>query len=357
MLPAHRPSPNARRPRVALIIDAENWAFAQIARQLSRHLSHEFEFRVIPASVIDHIVPILLMTAGSDITHFFWRELLGSVLAQPAQEYARELGFGTHGHFLDSQVRPRRLTTSVYDHLLLDLPAIRSRRPLFNQLVCAYTVSSQRLLDIYQGLPGIPAPALLTEDGVDLDLFRPKGLDRLVTTGQRPLVVGWAGNSAWASHLGEDFKGLHTVLKPAIAQLQQEGMPIELKLADRQERHIPHTEMVDYYQQLDVYVCPSKTEGTPNPVLEATACGVPVISTRVGIVPELLGDDPYGMILPERSVSALKQALHRHYQGGASRAQQVSAYGLKRIRTWSWAEKARNYSRFFHHVLSHHHAH
>ncbi|WZB73295.1 glycosyltransferase family 4 protein [Achromobacter xylosoxidans] len=44
--------------------------------------------------------------------------------------------------------------------------------------------------------------------------------------------------------------------------------------------------MPAYYNSLDLYVCPSAIEGTPNPVLEAMACGVPVISTDVGIVPK-----------------------------------------------------------------------
>lgn len=85
--------------------------------------------------------------------------------------------------------------------------------------------------------------------------------------------VGWAGNSKWAGEL-EDFKGYHSLLKPAVEQLQSEGLNIELVLADRQLGFIPHDEMVKYYSQIDVYVCPSKIEGTPNPVLESMACGV-----------------------------------------------------------------------------------
>ncbi|WP_446496209.1 hypothetical protein [Escherichia coli] len=69
--------------------------------------------------------------------------------------------------------------------------------------------------------------------------------------------VGWAGNSKWAGEL-EDFKGYHSLLKPAVEQLQSEGLNIELVLADRQLGFIPHDEMVKYYSQIDVYVCPSK---------------------------------------------------------------------------------------------------
>ena len=53
---------------------------------------------------------------------------------------------------------------------------------------------------------------------------------------------------------------------------------------------IAHEDMPEYYNGIDIYVCTSRTEGTPNTVLEAMACGVPVISTDVGIVPEVFGE-------------------------------------------------------------------
>jgi len=55
----------------------------------------------------------------------------------------------------------------------------------------------------------------------------------------------------------------------------------------------------------------SAQEGTPNPILEASSCGVCWISTDVGIVPELCYDDKYkpGIILKERSTDALVEQL------------------------------------------------
>ena len=59
--------------------------------------------------------------------------------------------------------------------------------------------------------------------------------------------------------------------------------------ADRQERIMAHNQDARCSSKIDVYVCTSKNEGTPNPVLEAMACRVPVISTDVGVIPELFG--------------------------------------------------------------------
>ncbi|HUH40713.1 MAG TPA: glycosyltransferase family 4 protein, partial [Castellaniella sp.] len=193
----------------------------------------------------------------------------------------------------------------------------------------------------------MPAPGMLAEDGVDLSLFSPRNLGRFQSLPHRPLVIGWAGNSKWSSERGEDFKGLYTVLMPAVHQLQQEGLNIRVELADRQQRHIPHEEMPEYYSQLDLYVCVSQMEGTPNPVLEALACGVPVISTRVGVVPQIFPNNPFGVVLPERSVAALKHRIRRYYEEGPHMIRRLSEHGLDKIRHWGWAGKADNFRRFF----------
>lgn len=95
---------------------------------------------------------------------------------------------------------------------------------------------------------------------MDLTLFKPVNLTRFNNIQDRELVVGWAGNSKWAGDI-EDFKGFHSILKPAVEELQMEGLNIRLELADRQNGFIPHTEMVNYYAKIDLYVCPSKLKG------------------------------------------------------------------------------------------------
>ena len=55
---------------------------------------------------------------------------------------------------------------------------------------------------------------------------------------------------------------------------------------------------------------PSHNEGVPNVVLEAMACGLPVVATRVGGVPEVLPDFA-GMLVPPRDSTALAAALQQ----------------------------------------------
>lgn len=60
---------------------------------------------------------------------------------------------------------------------------------------------------------------------------------------------------------------------------------------------------------MDVFVLPSRREGTPMALLEAMALGKPVVGTPVGGVPDILSNGLDGIVLPERSASALGDAL------------------------------------------------
>jgi glycosyltransferase involved in cell wall biosynthesis len=87
-----------------------------------------------------------------------------------------------------------------------------------------------------------------------------------------------------------------------------EGVPA----AERHRVHfeqVPRDELLDRYRRAAVCVLPSVWENFPYALLEAMACGVPVIGTRTGGLPELIEDGVSGLVIPPGDVAALTEAL------------------------------------------------
>jgi glycosyltransferase involved in cell wall biosynthesis len=72
-----------------------------------------------------------------------------------------------------------------------------------------------------------------------------------------------------------------------------------------------HDEIPLWMNACDVLCLPSLNEGLPNVVLEALACGIPVVASRVGGVPEIVRDGLNGFIVPPSDPGALADGLRR----------------------------------------------
>jgi len=68
------------------------------------------------------------------------------------------------------------------------------------------------------------------------------------------------------------------------------------------------------YYALDVYLVTSRQEGGPKATFEATAAGVPLVTTRVGQAQELLADADDALLADVDDVDALAAAVHRVYE-------------------------------------------
>lgn len=338
-------STGTRTPaKIALVADSPGWVFSRIADRVRECLGSRHDVRVVFSSLLaghEELVPALFDDDGFDLVHFFWRESL-SDLFHP----------GTWVQLMKSwdiqtleRIAPRiastRKTTWVCDHLFLDetLESLWNRRCL--AYAASYGVSSKILARIYSSIS--PADEIHElQDGVDLDSF---GLHSPGDRSARDMVyIGWAGNSEWGRK-DQDHKGLNTVIKPAIARLRAARLPVRHRFCDRSHGWTPFEEMPQYYRSIDIFTCASTNEGTPNTVLEAMACGLPIVSTRVGIVGEAFGPLQRQFIVDNRSVSAFEKKLRTLIEDPVLRAR-VGAENLAQIRKWDWNERVSSWGGF-----------
>jgi glycosyltransferase involved in cell wall biosynthesis len=178
------------------------------------------------------------------------------------------------------------------------------------------TVSECSRQDIAQDFGIQPAGISLVYNGIDTSEFRPlpdverKPLRLMATASADAPLKGLAYLLRSYARLLADYPGLELLV---VGQPRPGGdterLLVRLELQDKVTfvSGISTEEMVRYYAEATIAVVPSVYEGFGLPAGEAMACGVPVVSTRGGALPEVVGDA--GVLVPVRDVDALTAAI------------------------------------------------
>lgn len=74
---------------------------------------------------------------------------------------------------------------------------------------------------------------------------------------------------------------------------------------------IPHDELPDHLNDLKLLIIPSYSEGLPNIMLEAMACGTPVLASPVGTIPDVIKDGETGFIVKDNSPACIAETVMR----------------------------------------------
>ncbi len=102
--------------------------------------------------------------------------------------------------------------------------------------------------------------------------------------------------------------------------------------------NVPEVHLPDLYRAASAFVFPSVYEGFGLPVLEAMACGTPVISSNYSSLPEIVGDA--ALLVDARSDEEMAEAMYKVLDDEAVR-EEVRYRGLKRAAMFSWKKTAR----------------
>ena len=94
------------------------------------------------------------------------------------------------------------------------------------------------------------------------------------------------------------------------------------------------------YQALDVLVVPSRWEGFGLILVEAMAAGKPIVATKVGPIPEVVGSDGAALLVPPSSPPSIARAV-LSLLADPGRAQEMGRRGMERARQFSWERAGR----------------
>ena len=103
--------------------------------------------------------------------------------------------------------------------------------------------------------------------------------------------------------------------------------------------HVPDGILPDLYRAASVFVYPSHYEGFGLPVLEAMACGTPVVSSSTSAIPEIAGDA--AILVNPDSPEEIAEGIRR-LTDDPTEAERFQALGPARARTFTWERTARD---------------
>lgn len=285
--------------KIAVVYDFKGWAWWHRAHNIKANLTDEFDMDIVPYDQEIDIDRYDLITV-----------------------------FGHHPLQHRTEIPPEKLILGISNCTERSFGIVSG---IFKSGGCIGALANNTIN--YEKLLDCGDPVFLCQNGVDTDFFHPAP--------ERPdkPVVCWVGNP---DSIGE--KGLDIIE----AACERMGVPLNIQAVcppKTAEGQIPGQEAVrERYWESSIYICASLLEGTPNPALEAMACGLPVITTRVGNMIELLEDSRNGFFM-DRSVDGLCRALERAAESDLAAMGDAARATVER--SWTWKHQARKYMQMF----------
>ncbi len=311
--------------KVLVVADRPNWAFHDIAKALAKHIEDpELDF---------------------DITYLKGAEKGLRELYREDYDLIFVLGWQVIAKLEDGRITDRygsldssRTLTGIHSHQAWDdgltAPDREAAPPpvLVDYLnrFAGVNLVSRRLYELFLG-EGLQNGAC-TLNGVDTHMFTPEG--PVGTFGD--LRIGFSGTK---KH--DQLKGVSEFIAPAC---DIPGVTLQMAM-HRDQTHVQHDQMPNFYNGIDVYVCASSSEGFSMSVLEAAACGRPIISTRVGGCEDLIIDGVNGFLV-DRSVDAIREKLS-YFVENRNKAAEMGAMNRRIVeQLWSWEVRSKAWLAF-----------
>jgi glycosyltransferase involved in cell wall biosynthesis len=210
-------------------------------------------------------------------------------------------------------------------------------------------------------------PARVLNPGVNTETFHPDSVGRQRIRER----LGWRSDDLVVGFTGRlvEEKGIETLVHAFIESTRRWNLLVvgggvlaeQIESLEHQYpgrvklvRHVNHNDMPTYLRAMDLLCAPSRTraywkEQFGRMLIEAMACGVPVVASASGEIPHVVMDA--GVVIPEDDLPQWTMTIDRLLADANARGE-MTTRGLARVRTdFSWAVIARRHLDFFNEVL------
>jgi len=220
------------------------------------------------------------------------------------------------------------------------------------------TVSEQSKVDIASAFDIDSATIKVVHNGIDTEIFRPQPKTRripfriMATASADQPLKGLSYLIEAIALLTPDYPQIHLVVLGKInadGDSQQLINRLGIQAQIRFVSGVSTAELVTLYAETSLVVVPSIYEGFGLPAGEAMACGVAVVSTKGGALPEVVGDS--GILVPVRDAKAIASAV----ADLLDHPEKAQALGLKArtriLDKFSWQVAAASMTQTYQHII------
>ena len=281
------------RPKVLFICDVKNWAWYYKSLELKKYLSNEFDIDIACVLAGDKIDP-----HKYDIYFTFGYSYID---IDPLKKIPRD-----------------KKVTGVTSHR--DNSLIASKMKLAGTVHANSKLLLSQLRTLHDNIYYLP-------NGVNETLFQ----HFLIPPKKDNVTIGHVGKLS-------PLKGQLEIIEPAVRKAKCLYHPYY----NNHTEALPHEVMPSIYKGFDAFIVASHEDGTPNPALEAAACGRPIISNRVGNMPEFIEDGVNGFLV-DREIDKYVEKIMYFRKHRDMLIKMGNAARKTVMEKWTWRIQAENY--------------
>ncbi len=153
--------------------------------------------------------------------------------------------------------------------------------------------------------------------------------------------------------LAEALNGLGDLSNLLLVSVGRGTPTVEIRIPHLPLGHVATERCLSLiYSAADVFVIPSLHDNLPQTVLEAIACGTPVVGFEVGGIPDMVRPGVTGLVVPARDVSALRAAIRTLLQDPVQRAAMSANCRRIAMQEYALEVQARRYVGLYEEILS-----